>query len=145
LGFGTADEEPTAVTLEGNTIEFDYVPNKDALSSQLFGITQTHNLHTYALPYTTWSDVTIGRGDKVLMTYVTLCPVGPTETKMFVAFAQNFGVPSDLFVLMGREIVEQDRRVLENIDPTFAYKGVAGKHDELVTLYREQLHNLTFR
>lgn len=145
MGFGTAGEEPTNVALDGGAIEFDYIPNKDALSSKLFGITGTHNMHTYALPYTTWSDVTIGRGDRVLMTYVTLCPLGPSETKMFVAFAQNFGVTSDLFVLMGKEIVEQDRRVLENIDPSFAYKGVSSKHDELVNLYRQQLHNLSFR
>ena len=145
FGFGTADEEPTNVTFKDTTIEFDYVPNRHALSSQLFGISGTHNTHTYALPYTTWSDVTIGRGDKVLTTYVTLCPVGPTETKMFVAFSQNFGVPSDMFVLMGREIVEQDRRVLENIDPTFAFRGVGSKHDDLVNMYREHLHNTTFR
>jgi hypothetical protein len=145
LGFGTADEEPTEVVLKDGTIEFDYVPNRNALSSQLFGISSTHNMHTYALPYTTWSNVTIGRAEKVLMTYVTLCPLGPTQTKMYVAFSQNFGVPSDLFVMMGREIVEQDRRVLENIDPSFAFKGVGSKHDELVNLYRDQLHNLTFR
>jgi len=35
--------------------------------------------------------------------------------------------------------------VLENIDPTFAFKGVGSKHDDLVNMYREQLHNTTFR
>jgi hypothetical protein len=145
LGFGTASEEPTNVVQRDSAIDFDYIPNKNALSSQLFGITTTHNHHTYALPYTTWSDVTIGRGDKVLMTYVTLCPVGPTETRMFVGFSQNMGVSSDLFVLMGREIVEQDRRVLENQDPSYAFRGISSKHDELVNVYREQLHNLSFR
>jgi hypothetical protein len=102
-------------------------------------------MHAYALPYTTWSDVTIGRGDKVLMTYVTLCPLSPTRTKMFVAFSQNFGVPSEWFVLMGKQIVEQDRAILEHMDASFAFKGVGGKHDELVNAYREQLHNLSFR
>jgi hypothetical protein len=143
LGFGTADEEPTAVKFSGTTIDFDYIPNKNALSSQLFGISSTHNRHSYALPYTTWSDVEIR--DRVLMTYVTLCPLSPNTTKMFVAFSQNFGVPSDMFVIMGKEIVEQDRRVLENLDPSFAYKGVSSKHDELVNAYREQLHNTVFR
>ena len=112
FGFGTANEEPTAVACKDTVIEFDYVPNKDALSSQLFGIATTHNMHTYALPYTTWSTVVIR--DKLLMTFVTLCPTGPRETRMFVGFSQNFGVPSEIFVMMGKEIVEQDRRILEH-------------------------------
>ena len=145
LGFGTAREEPTDVTIADGVIEFDYVPNKDALSSHLFGIAKTHNSHAFALPYTTWSDVTIGRGDRILMTYVTLCPLSPTQTRMFVGFSQNFGVRSELFVLMGKEIVEQDRRILENQDPSFAYGGTSGRHDELVNLYRQQLHALEFR
>jgi phenylpropionate dioxygenase-like ring-hydroxylating dioxygenase large terminal subunit len=144
LGFGTSNEEPTEVSQEGNRIDFNYVPNRDALSSQLFGISTTHNSHLYALPYTTWSDVTIHSG-KILMTWVTLCPVDAKRTKMFVAFSQNFGVPSDVFVLMGKQIVEQDRRILENQDSSYAYKGVASKHDELVVAYRAALHNLSFR
>lgn len=144
LGFGTSNEEPTNITHEGNRIDFDYVPNRNSLSSQLFGISTTHNSHLFALPYTTWSDVTINDG-KVLMTWVSLCPIEDKRTKMFVAFAQNLGVPSDLFVVMGREIVEQDRRILENQDSSFAFKGVAGKHDELVVAYRAALHNLAFR
>jgi phenylpropionate dioxygenase-like ring-hydroxylating dioxygenase large terminal subunit len=112
FGFGTASEEPTAVVCKDTVIDFDYIPNKSSLSSQLFGITTTHNMHTYALPYTTWSTVAIR--DKLLMTFVTLCPIGPQETRMFVGFSQNFGVPSDLFVMMGKEIVEQDRRILEH-------------------------------
>lgn len=144
LGFGTASEEPTNVTLKGNRIDFDYVPNRDALSSQMFGISTTHNSHLYALPYTTWSDVTIHDGN-ILMTWVSLCPTEEKRTKMFVAFSQNFGVPSDWFVLMGKQIVEQDRRILENQDSSFAHKGVAGKHDELVTAYRTALHKLSFR
>jgi phenylpropionate dioxygenase-like ring-hydroxylating dioxygenase large terminal subunit len=144
FGFGTADEEPTNVSHESNRIDFDYVPNRDALSSQLFGINTTRNSHLYALPYTTWSDVTINDG-KILMTWVSLCPMEEKRTKMHVAFSQNFGVPSDWFVLMGRQIVEQDRRILESQDSSFAYKGVAGKHDELVVAYRTALHNLSFR
>jgi hypothetical protein len=84
-------------------------------------------------------------GDKVLMTYVTLCPLDEFTTKMFVGFSQNFGVPSSLFVLMGKAIVEQDRKVLENLDPTFRYKGMNGEHDELVIAYRDALHNLLFK
>jgi hypothetical protein len=84
-------------------------------------------------------------GDKVLMTYVTLCPIDEYTTKMFVGFSQNFGVPSSIFVLMGKAIVEQDRVVLENLDSSFRYKGMNGEHDELVIAYREALHNLLFK
>ena len=144
LGFGTAGEKPTNVIHMGHTIKFDYVPNREALSTKLFGLSTTHNFHAFVLPYTTWSDVMV-HGDKVLMTYVTLCPVSEFETKMFVGFSQNFGVPSELFILMGKAIVEQDRVILENIDPSYRYKGIAGEHDELVEIYRKSLHELMFR
>ena len=85
------------------------------------------------------------RGDNVLMTYVTLCPIDEFTTKMFVGFSQNFGVPSSLFVLMGKAIVEQDRAILENLDSSFRFKGMNGEHDELVVAYREALHNSIFK
>lgn len=144
LGFGTAGEKPTNVIHKGNTIEFNYVPNREALSTKLFGMSSTHNFHAFVLPYTTWSDVTI-HGDKVLMTYVTLCPIDEFTTKMFVGFSQNFGVPSTLFVLMGNAIVEQDRVILENLDVDFRFMGMNGEHDELVVMYREALHNVLFK
>ena len=144
LGFGTAGEKPTNVKHKGHTIEFDYVPNRDALSTKLFGLSTTHNFHAFVLPYTTWSDVVV-HGNKVLMTYVTLCPLSDTRTKMFVGFSQNFGVPSSLFVLMGKAIVEQDRVILENLESSFRFKGMNGEHDDLVVAYREALHNLIFK
>lgn len=144
LGFGTAGEKPTNVVHKGHTIEFDYVPNSEALSTKLFGLSTTHNFHAFVLPYTTWSDVVV-HGDKVLMTYVTLCPIDEFTTKMFVGFSQNFGVPSSLFVLMGKAIVEQDRAILENLDSSFRFKGMNGEHDELVVAYREALHNSIFK
>jgi len=144
LGFGSPAEKPTNVVQLGNTIAFDYVPNKDGISTKLFGLDTTNNFHRFVLPYTTWSDVVI-HGGKVLTTYVTLCPVTDTETKMFVGFSQNFGVPSELFILMGKAIVEQDRAILENIDTSYRYRGLTGEHDELVELYRNSLHKLMFR
>ena len=144
LGFGSEAEKPANVIHVGNTIEFDYVPNKEGVSTKLFGLDKTHNFHKFVLPYTTWSDVVI-HGGKILMTYVTLCPVSEFETKMFVGFSQNFGVPSELFIIMGKAIVEQDRVILENIDPSYRYKGIAGEHDELVEMYRKSLHELLFR
>jgi phenylpropionate dioxygenase-like ring-hydroxylating dioxygenase large terminal subunit len=144
LGFGSDSERPTNVIHFGNMIAFDYVPNKEGISTKLFGLDTTKNLHKFILPYTTWSDVII-HGGKILTTYVTLCPVSDTETKMFVGFSQNFGVPSELFILMGKAIVEQDRVILENLDPSFRYKGTPGAHDDLVELYRKSLHELVFR
>jgi phenylpropionate dioxygenase-like ring-hydroxylating dioxygenase large terminal subunit len=144
FGFGSEAEKPTNVIHVGNTIEFDYVPNKEGISTKLFGLDTTKNFHKFVLPYTTWSDVII-HGGKVLTTYVTLCPVSDTETKMFVGFSQNFGVPSELFILMGKAIVEQDRVILENIDTSYRYRGLTGEHDELVELYRNSLHKLMFR
>ena len=144
FGFGTAGEKPTNVVHKGNTIAFDYVPNRDALSSIIFGLKTTHNFHTFCLPYTTWSDVVVSGGN-VLMTYVTLCPIDDYTTKMFVGFSQNFGVPSELFILMGKAIVEQDRVILENLDSEFKMRGVNGEHDELVIAYRDALYNLAFR
>lgn len=144
LGFGSDSERPTNVIHSGNTIEFDYVPNKKGFSTKLFGLDNTKNFHKFILPYTTWSDVVI-HGGKILMTYVTLCPVSDTETKMFVGFSQNFGLPSELFILMGKAIVEQDRAILENIDSSYKYKGTPGAHDDLVETYRKSLHRLTFR
>ena len=79
------------------------------------------------------------------MTFVTLCPISENKTKMFVAFANNLGVPSDLFVMMGKEIVNQDRKILENQDPSFAHKGLSGKYDQLSLAYRNTLQNLTFK
>jgi hypothetical protein len=84
-------------------------------------------------------------GDKVLMTYVTLCPIDEFTTKMFVGFSQNLGFPSSLFVIMGKAIVEQDRAILENLDSSFRFKGMNGEHDELVVAYREALHNSIFK
>jgi len=144
LGFGSDSERPTNVIQFGNMIAFDYVPNKDGMSTKLFGLDTTKNVHKFILPYTTWSDVII-HGGKVLTTYVTLCPVSDTETKMFVGFSQNFGVPSELFIIMGKAIVEQDRVILENLDPSYMYKGTPGAHDDLVELYRKSLHELVFR
>ena len=144
LGFGSDSERPTNVIQFGNMIAFDYVPNKEGISTKLFGLDTTKNLHKFILPYTTWSDVII-HGGKILTTYVTLCPVSDTETKMFVGFSQNFGVPSELFILMGKAIVEQDRVILENLDPSFRYKGTPGAHDDLVETYRKSLHELVFR
>lgn len=144
LGFGSPAEKPTNVIHAINTITFDYVPNKDGFSTKLFGLDTTKNFHRFVLPYTTWSDVLI-HGGKVLTTYVTLCPVNDTETKMFVGFSQNFGVPSGLFILMGKVIVEQDRAILENIDTSYRYRGLAGEHDDLVEMYRTSLHKLLFR
>jgi len=144
LGFGSDSEKPTNVIHVGNTIEFNYVPNKEGVSTKLFGLDTTKNFHKFVLPYTTWSDVII-HGGKILTTYVTLCPVSDTETKMFVGFSQNFGVPSELFILMGKAIVEQDRVILENIDPSYRFKGITGEHDDLVEVYRTSLHELIFR
>jgi len=144
LGFGSDSERPTNVIHFGNMIAFDYVPNKDGMSTKLFGLDTTKNVHKFILPYTTWSDVII-HGGKVLTTYVTLCPVSDTETKMFVGFSQNFGVPSELFIIMGKAIVEQDRVILENLDPSYMYKGTPGAHDDLVEMYRKSLHELVFR
>jgi hypothetical protein len=64
---------------------------------------------------------------------------------MFVGFSQNFGLPSELFILMGKAIVEQDRAILENIDTSYRYRGLTGEHDELVETYRNSLHKLIFR
>ena len=144
LGFGSDSERPTNVIHFGNMIAFDYIPNKDGMSTKLFGLDTTKNVHKFILPYTTWSDVII-HGGKVLTTYVTLCPVSDTETKMFVGFSQNFGVPSELFIIMGKAIVEQDRVILENLDPSYMYKGTPGAHDDLVEMYRKSLHELVFR
>jgi len=144
LGFGTEGEEPKNVKHSGNSIEFDYVPNRYALTSQLFGITNTKNIHTFVVPYTTWSDVILDSGKK-LMTFVTLLPMTDTKTRMFIGFSQDFGVPSELFVAMGKEIVEQDRRILENQDPSFAFKGQVGKYDGLITTYRTALQSLAFK
>ena len=144
LGFGSYSEKPTNVVHVGNTIEFDYVPNKEGISTKFFGLDTTKNFHKFVLPYTTWSDVII-HGGKVLTTYVTLCPVSDTETKMFVGFSQNFGLPSEVFILMGKAIVEQDRVILENMDTSYMHKGIAGQHDDLVETYRKSLHRLMFR
>ena len=144
LGFGTYAESPSNVRYAGHTIEFDYVPNREALSTKLFGLSTTHNFHTFVLPYTTWSDVIV-HGDKVLMTYVTLCPEDDLKTRMFVGFSQNFGISSGIFILMGKAIVEQDRFILENLDPDFRHKGINGDHDELIVSYREAMFNLIFK
>jgi len=144
LGFGNQSEKPTNVYHTKNTIEFDYVPNTQGISTKLFGIQTTMNFHKFVLPYTTWSDVTIS-GGKILTTYVTLCPVNEYETKMFVGFSQNFGIPSEVFILMGKAIVEQDRAILENIESTYRYKGIPGEHDELVEMYRKSIQRLVFR
>ena len=144
FGFGNQDEKPTNVTHTDTTIEFDYVPNKDGISTKLFGIQGTRNFHKFVLPYTTWSKVMISDA-KVLMTYVTLCPVNEYETKMFVGFSQNFGLPSEVFIIMGKAIVEQDRAILENIDSTYRYKGNPGEHDDLVEMYRKSLQMLKFK
>lgn len=144
LGFGTENEEPTNLTHGWNTITFGYIPNKYAFSTSLFGIRNTKNFHAFELPYTTWSEVIL-ENNKKLMTFVTLCPISENKTKMFVAFANNLGVPSDLFVMMGKEIVNQDRKILENQDPSFAHKGLSGKYDQLSLAYRNTLQNLTFK
>ena len=144
LGFGTEDEEPQNVKHTGTTIEFDYVPNRYALTSQLFGITNTKNFHTFVVPYTTWSEVILDSG-KRLMTFVTLLPMTDTRTKMFVVFSQDFGVPSELFVAMGKEIVEQDRKILEAQDSSFVYKGQPGKYDGLIMSYRHSLQSVIFK
>ena len=144
LGFGTEDEEPRNVKHTANTIEFDYVPNRYALTSQIFGITNTKNFHTFLVPYTTWSEVILPSGKK-LLTFVTLLPMTDTRTKMFVVFSQNFGVPSELFVAMGKEIVEQDRKILEAQDSSFVYKGQPGKHDGLIMSYRHALQSVIFK
>jgi len=144
LGFGTPDEEPQNVRHTANTIEFEYVPNRYALTSQLFGITNTKNFHTFSVPYTTWSEVILASGKK-LMTFVTLLPMTDTRTKMFVVFSQDFGVPSELFVAMGKEIVEQDRKILEAQDSSFVYKGHPGKHDGLIMSYRHALDSVIFK
>jgi len=143
FGFGSQDEKPTNVLHSGNTIEFEYVPNKDGLSTKIFGISSTKNFHKFVLPYTTWSDVII-HGGKILTTYVTLCPTNDNETKMFVGFSQNFGLPSELFILMGKAIVEQDRAILENVDTSYKYRGITGEYDDLVETYRASLHKLLF-
>jgi hypothetical protein len=79
------------------------------------------------------------------MTYVTLCPIDGFKTKMFVGFSQNFGVPSSLFVLMGKAIVEQDRVILEKLYPDFRFTGMNGEHDELVVSYRDALSKILFK
>ena len=135
--------QPWSKVPEYFTNEFS-TKDKDGISTKLFGIQTTMNFHKFVLPYTTWSDVTIS-GGKILTTYVTLCPLNHSETKMFVGFSQNFGIPSEVFILMGKAIVEQDRAILENINPSYRFKGIPGEHDDLVEMYRRSLQRLVFR
>ena len=79
------------------------------------------------------------------MTFVTLLPMTDTRTKMFVVFSQDFGVPSELFVAMGKEIVEQDRKILEAQDVSFVSKGQPGKYDTIIMSYRRALQSVVFK
>jgi phenylpropionate dioxygenase-like ring-hydroxylating dioxygenase large terminal subunit len=143
FGFGTYKHMPTNVKHSLTSVSFNYIPNKDALSSMLLNIDTTHNIHNIAYPYTTWSDVVIG--DKTLMTYVTLCPEDDRTTRMFVGFSHNTGLPNWILVNMGRAIVEQDRAILENLEIDYMKKGICGVNDDLIEEYRKILNGLIFK
>jgi hypothetical protein len=46
---------------------------------------------------------------------------------------------------MGKEIVEQDRKILEAQDPSFVSKGQPGKYDTIIMSYRRTLQSLIFK
>lgn len=142
FGFGVYKEEAQNVRMiSDNGIAFEYKPNPFTLPAMLLGFNKTHNVHYYELPYTTWSEVVISGGVK-LMTFVTLVPETESRTRMMVVFARNFlrsKIFDAMFVIMGRVIVEQDRQVLENVDRSFESEGILVQDDVLIKKYREDL------
>jgi phenylpropionate dioxygenase-like ring-hydroxylating dioxygenase large terminal subunit len=143
FGFGTYMERPKNMFDVGdNGIAFDYAPNPYTLPALMLGFNTTFNVHFFELPYTTWSEVIITERIR-LMTFVTLVPEKERQTRMMVVFARNFltsPIFDSLFVVMGRAIVEQDRHVLERLDPRFEKEGVLMDEDDaLIRKYRDRL------
>ena len=147
LGFGTYRELPTNVSHTTTSVAYNYVPNRDALSSRMFDVLATHNIHHFVLPYTTYVtvDIRVGGEVKTLMTWVTLCPLPGNKTRMFVKICQNLGLPGWMLTAMGRAIVDQDRQVLENLSENSKDHILPGLHDELILNYRKALGLLNFK
>lgn len=146
-GFGVYKQAPRRVRHEAGAMSFWYKPNPDVPLSVLLDIDDTYNIHACALPYTSWSEVHVGK--HVLKTFVTLLPETEDRTRMFVGFSRTFltGAWFDLLmVLMGHAIVEQDRQILERIDKTTNDFGILDpEYDALVAEYRTQLNECTFK
>ena len=134
FGFGKYQQIPRNLRHEDDILTFNYVSK----------LSDTHNYHTVVYPYTTWSHVVLPNGQK-LRTYVTLCPETAETTRIFVGFTHNMPIPDQALLIMGRAIVEQDRAILENLDPMSAFDGTPGQHDELIERYRSILATLRFK
>lgn len=142
LGFGKPMEVPRNIVPHGeHGFAFDYHPNPNLPLSRLLGYRDTHNVHAFVVPYTTWSTVHIGK--HVLMTYVTILPETEKRSLVRVVVARNFlksKVFDECFRIMARVILDQDRRILENLDASFKNKGNLDDTDDfLVRRYRECL------
>jgi len=140
-GFGVYKQAPKGVKHAPDAMSFWYKPNPDVPLSVLLDIQDTYNVHACAMPYTSWSDVHVGKN--VLKTFVTLLPETEDRTRMFVGFARTFLTHAwfdPLMLLMGHAIVEQDRQVLERIDKTLNDHGILDPvFDALVAQYRSRL------
>lgn len=134
LGFGKYKEIPHNLVHLQDSMTFLYQSK----------LADTHNEHAVIYPYTTWSVVTLPN-KQVLKTYVTLCPESHDRTRMFVGFKHDMLIPDQMLLVMGRAIVEQDRKILENLDLGFTMSGTPGQNDELIEQYRSTLRTLKFK
>lgn len=142
LGFGKAMETPRNVVPHGeHGFAFDYHPNPNLPLPRLLGYRDTHNIHAFALPYTTWSTVHIET--HTLMTFVTILPQSNDQSIVRVVVARNFLTPKlfdECFRIMGRVILSQDKKILEKLDAAYKNKGLLDETDDfLVKKYRDSL------
>jgi len=101
-------------------LSFDYC--SEGLSSKVTmrgdSMRRTRNYHHYEYPSFTWSKVTFGEKNHLIVG-VHFLPVGPKRTKWFVSVAQNYVKPwqRPLVYAMAYSILNQDREQMKKQAP----------------------------
>jgi phenylpropionate dioxygenase-like ring-hydroxylating dioxygenase large terminal subunit len=116
LGFGSS-VPPTNIQFHRYTedpkkvgLSFDYVSAGASAMVSRGGSRETNNFHLFRFPGFTWSRVSFGKTNELIIG-VHFLPVGPKKTKWFVSVAQNYlqRWQRPLIMAMALSILNQDR------------------------------------
>ena len=116
LGFGSS-VPPTNIQMHRYIedpkqvgLSFDYVSSGASSLVSRGGSKETRNFHLFRFPAFTWSRVSFGHTNELVIG-VDFLPVGPKKTKWFVSISQNYlqRWQRPLIITMALSILNQDR------------------------------------